>query len=137
MRDNKLRFRDFGLRCSKISDVTTAYLQTRIKKKQQPCFFQNDSSFVFNENDANYWVLTQDEFLFDELHTALQKTLPNHLKYQEVWGNAANWGKMCIRKNYCYKNIFSKFVPFINSVNGMPQQSAESLILAVGNCSSG
>lgn len=44
------------------------------KKKKSPCFFQNNGSFVFNENDANYWVLTQDEFLFDELRTALQKT---------------------------------------------------------------
>lgn len=44
------------------------------KNPQKTCFFQSDSSFIFNENDANYWVLTQDEFLFDELHTALQKT---------------------------------------------------------------
>lgn len=44
------------------------------KKKKKLCFFRNDSSFIFNENHANYWVLTQDEFLFDELHTALQKT---------------------------------------------------------------
>ena len=71
VRDNKLKFRDFGLRCVKISDSTTGYLQTKEKK---PCFFQNNSSFIFNENDANYWVLTQDEFLFDELYTALQKT---------------------------------------------------------------
>lgn len=71
VRDNKLRFRGFGLKCVKISDPTTGYLQTRETK---PCFFQNNSSFIFNENDANYWVLTQDEFLFDELHTALQKT---------------------------------------------------------------
>lgn len=73
MRDKQLGFRDFGLRCGKISDPPTGYLQTRGKKKKA-CFFQNDSSFVFNENDANYWVLTQDEFLFDELHSALQKT---------------------------------------------------------------
>lgn len=71
---DKLRFRDFGLRCNKTSDSTTGYLHTRNKNNQKPCFFQNDSSLIFNENDANYWVLTQDEFLFDELHTALQKT---------------------------------------------------------------
>lgn len=72
VRDNKLQFRILGLQCSKISDPATGYLQTGGKKTS--AFFQNDSSFIFNENDANYWVLTQDEFLFDELHTALQKT---------------------------------------------------------------
>lgn len=73
MRD-ELRVREFGLKCNKISDPTTGYLQTRNKNNPKLRFSQNDSSFIFNENDANYWVLTQDEFLFDELHTALQKT---------------------------------------------------------------
>ena len=75
VRDNKLRFRDFGHRCSKISDLTIDYLQINNKKKtRMPAFSKMTAASFSIKNDANYWVLTQDEFLFDELHTTLQKT---------------------------------------------------------------
>lgn len=68
--------------------------------------FPNDSRLIFNENDANCWVLTQDEFLFDELHAAFLKTWPAHLNTRKCGVMQQIGGEMCIRKIIATK-IFS------------------------------
>lgn len=79
--------------------------EKRMGGEKPSLLFPNDSRLIFNENDANCWVLTQDEFLFDELGAAFLKAWPAHLNTRKCGVMQQIWGK-CVSEKLLLQKYF-------------------------------